>query len=1444
MNDLIDFDDFSIIRLLERTKFASVSIAEKKVSPKKKYIFKTFEYECKNSKAQKIFAQTFYITHKVQHYTLLSYKKFSFVDQNTSPKVTFVSKYISQQTLEKALSDDIFLKNWGMKGILNCIFAIAVGLSHLHSRLVYHGNLCLSNIIIDDVGQSYICDFGLYPIKKLYIPLNEISSLNKYYAKSNNISRKPSDKDDIFAFGIIVCQLLDSSFPKISGTSIQNLYLTNSLNNSHIPDLFKKLIPNCLDPIPEKRLSMHAIIELFQNNNSILKDIKICKAFTTFLDSNYIINLANNGDAFALNKLGGMYSQGKGVPKDDAKAMECYFKAAQKGHTGALSNYGVALQESDGNKKNSANGAEYLRQSAIHADLYGMANYGIALREGDGVNKDYNEGMMFLKQAADHGLPYAQVNYGLSLIELDDIRKKKEGCEYIKLAVDQGDVDAIYTLGICFLKGDGVDKDEKTAMEYFKMAADKGYSKAQYEYAIGLLNGLGVQKNISDSLDLFKLALKGGYEEARSYIESITNSLGVNAPSRNDSQVQTQIETSRKKTTKLSQNNDQNTSNFALKLFYSMKHELDTEQNLRKEDYEIFRYEKMFVDLQNAEIIDQYATIYDEHPIFQDTQKANEYYKIAALLGNPNSQANYGVFLQEEKNEKELGFKFLYESAKQNNVNGMLNLGLAYIYGDGVKIDLKTGLEYIKKAAKLGDPKAQLNYGILLQNTDMPVVNMEKGAKYIKKAADSNNLEALKQYAICLENGEGVETDIQKASSIFEQLYINQNHDEDTLDHLINCLQVCDPQRAEEFIKIKVANHPQIPNISSQIPINQHQDEPYPSTRKTSNSKKRPNSSSKIQINSKRNQSQSSKNSKVTKKSKTCNAGICQNKRMSQSKSVKNNIQSSKDFYQVSDFEEENVGKKNRISHQSNDEYSNFDNIDNNLSLSELIEYGDHYLIQQDPDTAYSYYEKASLYGDPIANFKAGQLCLDFKRKLNFLSKAIENNVDGAFEVWRNALIQHVKDCPHDSYFVAEQFQKLNDYSDAAIYYDQSGSKSEFHYCLNKAKNNIADIKNPNQQYDFARLLDKNEEKNLALALSTEAVKNGHSDSEKLQESLNNYHISSLSTEPDMSKRYFNLGIYFFEGRNLTPIDYNTAYQYFCQALAYNNPLAVNYIGIILQKGLGGIPKNEEKAAKYFQKSAESGNLEGKFQYAYCLENGIGIKQDIVQALKIYKEAADSGHPSAQFRYGILRISLFQDGISEQYLKLSADNGYSEAMYEYSKVKQNDPIESKKYFKMALKNNYPQAIKDYGKKLIKKDKKEKAFNFFKSLADKKIGIGYMYYAQCFEEEIGIDYDITKAEKYYKLAAETGDPKLQYKYAMFLLKEHDENKKEAVKYFRLLSEQGFAKAYFHYAECLRKGDGVPKNLSEASKYFKLSLEKDPKSPAKLILIMLKREGLVD
>ena len=70
------------------------------------------------------------------------------------------------------------------------------------------------------------------------------------------------------------------------------------------------------------------------------------------------------------------------------------------------------------------------------------------------------------------------------------------------LSAEQGDAEAQYQLGLRYLEGDGLKKNEKAAAELFKKAMEQGHLDAQRKLAWCHLYGRGVKQNLSYSLQL------------------------------------------------------------------------------------------------------------------------------------------------------------------------------------------------------------------------------------------------------------------------------------------------------------------------------------------------------------------------------------------------------------------------------------------------------------------------------------------------------------------------------------------------------------------------------------------------------------------------------------------------------------------------------------------------------------------------------------------------------------------------------------------------------------------------------------------------------------------------------------------------------------------------------------------------------------------------------
>ncbi|KYQ94298.1 protein kinase [Tieghemostelium lacteum] len=163
--------------------------------------------------------------------------------------------------------------------VLKMTMDIALGLQHLHSISIVHRDLTSQNILLDDMGNLKISDFGLSRVKT-----REGSMTMTNGGICNPRWRPPeitknvghySEKVDVYCFSLVVWELLTGEIPfsDLDGSqaSAQVAYagLRPILPDHCDPDL-KKLLIQCWDSEPNTRPSFTVIVsklkEIYHNN--------------------------------------------------------------------------------------------------------------------------------------------------------------------------------------------------------------------------------------------------------------------------------------------------------------------------------------------------------------------------------------------------------------------------------------------------------------------------------------------------------------------------------------------------------------------------------------------------------------------------------------------------------------------------------------------------------------------------------------------------------------------------------------------------------------------------------------------------------------------------------------------------------------------------------------------------------------------------------------------------------------------------------------------------------------------------------------------------------------------------------------------------------------------------------------------------------------------------
>lgn len=145
--------------------------------------------------------------------------------------------------------------------------------------------------------------------------------------------------------------------------------------------------------------------------------------------------------------------------------------------------------------------AASLFSSPARADTFedGMAAY----RKGD-----YGEAMKLLRPLADQDHAGAEKWVGVMYLHGFGVAKNEaEGIAWIMLAAGEGNADAQTLLGNLYFGGTGVRRDMNLSTHWLRRAADQGYPEAQYDLGAHYENGFGVAQDYIEATKWSILAI-------------------------------------------------------------------------------------------------------------------------------------------------------------------------------------------------------------------------------------------------------------------------------------------------------------------------------------------------------------------------------------------------------------------------------------------------------------------------------------------------------------------------------------------------------------------------------------------------------------------------------------------------------------------------------------------------------------------------------------------------------------------------------------------------------------------------------------------------------------------------------------------------------------------------------------------------------------------------
>ena len=415
---------------------------------------------------------------------------------------------------------------------------------------------------------------------------------------------------------------------------------------------------------------------------------------------------AEDGDAFAQYKVAKAYATGFGAPQNAAEALK-WAKLSAEGGNGFGQNMlaNIYLEQ-----KNFQEALKWAKLSADGGNDYGKYTLATMYLGGLGSPEDKGKVVELLSQVADkgnvdaqnllaqvyfYGLADTPLNWSkafylagkaaaepqsqgiLATIYLYGIGAEKDidkGLNFAKKAAANGDLLGVNALGVCYLNGYGVEKDEKKAFELF--------TKSQHLFAAENLaymyaRGLAAEKNLKKALEFYEMAGNAGLPRSQATLADayLTGKLA-------DSAIEKDYNKAFYWAQKASANKDARGDEILAEIYLFG---LGAEKNPQK----AFEFCKKAADKGNIEAISNLASMY--------------------LLGDGT-----------EKNLKK-ALELHLKAAENGVVNSQKILALLYCgkYGGEVEKDFAKAQYWAEKAAANGDFDAKMLL-IIIRNKDNP----------------------------------------------------------------------------------------------------------------------------------------------------------------------------------------------------------------------------------------------------------------------------------------------------------------------------------------------------------------------------------------------------------------------------------------------------------------------------------------------------------------------------------------------------------------------------------------------------------------------------------------------------------------------------------------------------------------------------------------------------
>ena len=1096
---------------------------------------------------------------------------------------------------------------------------------------------------------------------------------------------------------------------------------------------------------------------------------------------------AQMGESEAATHLGDLYFYGHGVDTDYEQSYYWFAKAAQSNN--AYAQYSIAFM--------------YIK--------------------GQFVEKDDTQVIKWMKLAAENGYTEAQKNMGEYYYygSFGCRRDMKEAIKWYEMGAKSNEPTCVFTLGLIYEEGDGVQKNILKAADWYQKGAQAGIPSCLYN-----LGKLIINKEISGEeekgFNLIQQAAESGYSFAQNYMGRAyrfgwyVNANPVRATNWFTKAAEQNMPDAMCNLGDMYSYEDGLTIDYE-KAFYWYKKAAETKHSRALTELGDMYYAGKGVRQDYQKAMEYYQKACDEgYPYafyslgfmywkgqgtLPDKEKAQEYLSQAAAMGNESAFQLLNRMDHESEEEKDIDpfarqayleaqqaladketekyINLLSQSANLGYVQALNDLGDLYFNGELAPKHMGKAYEYFLKASQNGSGYGSYSCGFILMkgSADIPR-DIEKGLSMFRLAVDQNYKAAtrdLARYYYSLET----EEDNRKALDYYLQ-YIEYNpKDTDTLLHIgliyesglgvplnIDLARRYYERAAEQdetgmaynFLGGTYMNDEETENNERKaVHYFQKAIELGNTNAMFRISYYLHNGKGGLQVDIPREIELLTEASKRGNHQATYRLGLLFEDNES---GMAQNLELSVKYFQLA--------------------------ADNGI-LAAINKMGELYLfgevIPANLTKAISCFTAASEQGYGKASYwlgrlhtdGIGQLEKDTQKAMNYYRKAIEQGYEEARE-WMEQLQKNLVDETITDIEIPQDKSDEELYKEAKNALEKAQFKTAYAYFSYLTQRNHAESFNElGDMYFYGRGMAINQAKALELYKKAAAL--------------------------DSVYGFFNVGFLYWNGPEEIQ-DSEQALQYLKKAAQMGYTYALSFIGDIYRTGPEELIDYAE-AKRYYQKGVDVNEINAIKGMALLYLLGQGVTQNNAMGAFYLKKAADKGNAWAMYHLG--RLYYYGEGIPRN-PKLALD-----------------------YLQMAYDANYPDACSLLG--LLYERGEGTAPNI--ELANKLYIRGHelgdnqsMWYLACnYLDGNGLPKDYKRAEKLFLQAINNGNEPARIDLARMIF--HGlgsiQDSQTAYEIIKPCLEQGYGRAYMLMGEVYENGLGVEKDYNQAKELYRKALD---------------------